>query len=121
MLFCAQRSSKIGRAVEFGMIRCQEGPAVEVAVGQDGTREGVYQAEAIARLISATPQLRDLLFEAIHVWAAEFDAPPDVEGYVSGADLVDWFAQWRLKAKAVHAALILSPALHRVRDCAHGK
>jgi hypothetical protein len=103
----------------FGMIRCQDGPAVEVV--RDGTREGVHQAESIARLITATPQLRDLLPDAIHVWAAEFDAPPDVEGYVSGADLIDWFAQWRLKATAVHAALNLPPALHKVEDCAHGK
>lgn len=90
-------------------------------VAHDGTREGVHQAEAIARLITATPQLRDLLSEAIHVWAAEFDAPSDVEGYVSGADLIDWFAQWRLKAKAVHAALNLPPALHKLEDCAHGR
>ena len=67
----------------FGMIRCQDGPAVKVAVARDGTREGVHQAEAIARLITATPPLRDLLSEAIHVWAAAFDAPPDVEGYAS--------------------------------------
>jgi hypothetical protein len=64
----------------FGMIRCRDGPAVEVAVAQDGTRDGVDQAEAIARLINAAPQLRDLLSEAIHVWATEFDAPLEVEG-----------------------------------------
>ena len=93
----------------FAMIRCQDGRAVEVAVAHDGTREGVDQAEAIARLITATPQLRDLVSEAIHVWAAAFDAPPDIEGCVSGADLIDWFAQWRLKAKAIHAALNLPP------------
>jgi hypothetical protein len=98
----------------FGVIRRQNGPAVEIAFVHDGTPEGVHQAEAIARLITVTPQLRDLLSEAIHVWAAAFDAPPDVEGCVSGADLVDWFARWRLKAKAVHAALNLLPALHRV-------
>ena len=68
----------------FAMIRCQDGRAVEVAVAHDGTREGVDQAEAIARLITATPQLRDLVSEAIHVWAAAFDAPPDIEGCVSG-------------------------------------
>ncbi len=103
------------------MIRCEDGPAVEVAVAHDGTRAGVHQAEAIANLITATPQLRDLLSEAIHMWAAEFDAPLDVEGNVSGADLIDWFVQWRLKAKAVYAALNLPPALHKVEDCAHGK
>jgi hypothetical protein len=51
-------------------------------------------------LITSTPQLRDLLFEATHAWADAFDAPDSVDGYVSGADLIDWFAQWRLKAKA---------------------
>jgi hypothetical protein len=97
----------------LGGIRCQNGPAVEIAVAHDGTPEGVRQAEAIARLITVTPPLHDLLSEAIHVWAAAFDAPPDVEGYVSGADLVDWFAQWRLKAKAVHAARTFCPLFIR--------
>jgi hypothetical protein len=88
---------------DFGMIRCPDSPAVEVAVAHDGTREGVRQAETIARLIINALQLRDLLFEATYVWADLFDAPPDVEGHVSGADLVEWFAQGRLKAKAALA------------------
>jgi len=92
----------------FAMIRCQDGPAAEIAVAHVGTPEGVDRAEAIARLITTTPQLRDLLSEAIHVWAAAFDAPPDVGGCVSGGDLIDWFAQWRLRAKAVHEALNLA-------------
>jgi hypothetical protein len=88
---------------DFGMIRYPDSSAVEVAVAHDGTREGVRQAETIARLIINALQLRDLLFEATYVWADLFDAPPDVDGHVSGADLVEWFAQWRLKAKAALA------------------
>ena len=88
---------------DFGMIRCPDSPAVEVAVAHDGTRKGLRQAETIARLIINALQLRDLLFEATYVWADLFDAPPDVDGHVSGADLVEWFAQWRLKAKAALA------------------
>ena len=43
--------------------------------------------------------LRSLLAEATRAWADEFDGTA-AELDVSGADLVDWFADWRERAKA---------------------
>ncbi len=42
------------------------------------------------------PALERLLAEAIGAWASEFDNDEEV----SGADLVDWFADWRLRLRA---------------------
>ncbi len=48
-------------------------------------------------LILAAPDMAELLREATMFSADAFDAeqPEDVEG----ADLVDWFAEWRLRVK----------------------
>ena len=46
------------------------------------------------------PALRTLLEEALNAWAGQFDGPADEDLSVSGADLVEWFADWRLRLRA---------------------
>lgn len=45
------------------------------------------------------PDLPAVLIEALQAWGEQFDGEPDSDLDVSGADLVDWFAQWRLRAR----------------------
>ena len=47
-----------------------------------------------AALFAASKGMAELLSQALCDWP-QFDADEDV----SGADLVDWFAQWRLRAR----------------------
>jgi hypothetical protein len=78
-------------------------PIIEVAITRDGTQPSVGDAEQLGRLLTIAPHLYALVVEATEVWPAEFDAPPDVDRYVSGADLIDWFDSWRSRAKEVLA------------------
>ena len=57
------------------------------------------EAFANAGLFAASKEMAILLMEATQAWAAQFDeADPDsVE--ISGADLVAWFAEWRLRVR----------------------
>lgn len=61
----------------------------------------VLQAEAHANagLFAASKAMSELLLEATQAWSEQFDGPDDRDLSVSGADLVDWFAQWRLRAR----------------------
>ena len=43
--------------------------------------------------------MSELLPEATQAWSEQFDGPDDRDLSVSGTDLVDWFAQWRLRAR----------------------
>jgi hypothetical protein len=45
--------------------------------------------------------LREVVFEALDHEAGAFDAPNGEERPLSGADLVEWFAQWRLRARGL--------------------
>ncbi|MDQ2802768.1 MAG: hypothetical protein M3Y41_08810 [Pseudomonadota bacterium] len=62
---------------------------------------GKNQAEAHANggLFAASKLMAELLTEATQAWSSQFDGPEDEDRSVSGADLVDWFAQWRLRAR----------------------
>ena len=69
--------------------------------------EPEHQAEAHANagLFAASKAMSELLLDATQVWAEQFDGPDDRDLSVSGADLMEWFAQWRLLArKALDAA-----------------
>ena len=92
---------------DFGIIRTPGGPRVEIAVAHDGTAEGVHEAEHAAAAIAALPKLYEILQQATQAWSEEFDGDDEVDLNVSGADLVDWFGQWRLAAKAALAAAIV--------------
>lgn len=51
-----------------------------------------------AQLIKERTQLRRLLLEATGHQYEAFDGERDLS--VSGADMVDWFSEWRERAKA---------------------
>ena len=51
-------------------------------------------------LLPLSPMLQSLLAEALGAWAEQFDGPDDQDLSVSGADLVDWFADWRVRVRA---------------------
>jgi histidinol dehydrogenase len=48
-------------------------------------------------------EARKVLTEAVQAWADQFDGVDETDLEVSGADLVDWFADWRDRAKAALA------------------
>lgn len=49
-----------------------------------------------AALFAASRDMAVVLQEALEAFGAEFEADEDV----SGADLVQWFAEWRIRARA---------------------
>ena len=59
----------------------------------------VATTNALADLFTAAPQLLDVLDEADIVWGEAFDN----DNPVDGGDLVEWFAEWLPKARAVIA------------------
>ena len=86
----------------FGLIRTDTSPAVEVAIVHDGSDRGVGEAAQYAQLFGLSPVMLALLREALDAWSEQFDAPddaPDTDQYVSGADLVEWFAGCRLRVR----------------------
>ena len=63
------------------------------------------EAYANAGLFAASKMMAELLDEATKAWVEQFDGPYDQDCSISGADLMEWFAQWRLRArKALDAA-----------------
>ena len=80
----------------------------------DGTQQWVGKAHAVgpsidekaeafanAGLFAASKEMAVLLMEATQAWAPQFDEidPDSIE--ISGADLLGWFAEWRLRARKV--------------------
>ena len=61
--------------------------------------EGQAEAHANAGLFAASKTLAGLLEEATQAWAEQFDGSEEQDCSVSGADLVEWFAQWRQRAR----------------------
>ena len=57
------------------------------------------EAQANAMLFAASRTMSELLDEATRAWAEQFDGAEDQDCSVSGADLLDWFAQWRARAR----------------------
>lgn len=57
------------------------------------------EAQANAMLFAASRTMSELLDEATRAWAEQFDGPEDQDCTVSGADLMDWFTQWRLRGR----------------------
>ena len=79
----------------YGLIRTEASPATQVAVAHDGTLRGTEQAKAYVALLARAPAMRRLLDQALIFEADAFDADEPV----SGADLVEWFAFWRLEVR----------------------
>lgn len=86
----------------FDLARTDWGEAVLVATVPDGAGYGVGEAEGHARLLARSPAMLRLLREVLGLFAAEFEAGKDV----SGADLVERFAEWRSRAMVELAAPI---------------
>ena len=86
----------------FGLVRTDTDPSVEVAIVHDGSDRGVGEAGEYARLLSLSPTMLTLLREALGAWAMQFDGPngaSDADLHVSGADLLEWFAGWRMRVR----------------------
>ena len=90
----------------FGLMRTDTSPAVELAIVHDGTDRGIGETEQYAQLLGVSPVMLTLLQEALGAWAERFDAPdnPDEDVSVDGGDLVEWFADWRLRVREGLAA-----------------
>ena len=63
------------------------------------TPETLTEAGANAALFAASKTMAGVLREAMTAWEEQFEAPEGEEASVSGADLVEWFARWRVRAK----------------------
>ena len=57
------------------------------------------EAGANAALFAASKAMAGVLREAMTAWEEQFDAPDGEEASISGADLLAWFAQWRVRAQ----------------------
>lgn len=57
--------------------------------------------EGNADAAAANRAMTHLLREATQAWADQFDGSDTIDRSVTGADLVDWFSEWRQRAKAV--------------------
>lgn len=83
----------------FALSRTDGSKPVLMAVVPDGAGYRVGEAEGHARLLARSPTMLRLLLEALAIFANEFDGPDDEDRDISGADLVDLFAQWRQRVK----------------------
>ena len=86
----------------FGLVWTDMNPSVEVAIVHDGSDRGVGEAGEYARLLSLSPTMLTLLREALGAWAMQFDGPngaSDADLHVSGPDLLEWFAGWRMRVR----------------------
>lgn len=53
------------------------------------------EAHANGRLFTASKTMSELLAEAMQAWTEQFDDDSEI----SGADLLQWFSQWRVRAR----------------------
>lgn len=83
----------------YGLIRTDRSPPVEVVVvhDHDGTDRGIGETEAHVALLARSPGMKRLLDQALAYEAAAFDEDEPV----SGADLVEWFANWRGRVRTL--------------------
>lgn len=63
------------------------------------TPEALAEAGANAALFAASKTMAGALREAVTAWEEQFASPEGEEAGVSGADLLEWFAQWRVRAE----------------------
>lgn len=75
----------------------QDSRILFMAQPANGTRDELREAAANARLASKSPEMFDLICEAIEYNEDRFDAEEDLD--VSGADLVDFFTDIRERMK----------------------
>jgi len=51
------------------------------------------------QVMASAPALSAVLMEALQAWSDKFDGPQDEDLHLSGADLIEWFTSWRLRAR----------------------
>jgi hypothetical protein len=85
----------------FGLIRTETSTPVEVVILHDGTDRGLREAEIHERLFRLVPALVGLVDETLKVWGPQFDASSGSDSYISGAELVDRFTDWRRRVRQV--------------------
>lgn len=61
------------------------------------------EAGANAALFAASKAMAGVLREAMTAWEEQLEASDGEAAGVSGADLLAWFAQWRVRAKGALA------------------
>ena len=81
----------------YGLIRTDCSPPVEVAIVHDGSDRGIGETEAYVALLARSPGMKRLLDEAVAFEAEAFDEDEPV----SGADLAQWFAEWRGRVRTL--------------------
>ena len=79
----------------FGLTRTDYSDDTQVAVIFDGSDRGTGEAEGYAQLFARAPSMLRLLRRALAEHGDAFDA----DEQVPGADLVEWFASWRLEVR----------------------
>ena len=90
----------------FALSRTDRNEPVLMAVVPDSAAHWPGEAEGHARLLARSPTMLRLLLEALAIFTEEFDAPDDEECDISGANLIDLFAQWRQRVKVQLSAPI---------------
>jgi hypothetical protein len=63
------------------------------------TLERVYREQLALRHANGGPAMVTVLKDALSAWAEQFDGPQDEDLHLSGADLIEWFTSWRLRAR----------------------
>ncbi len=113
-----------GSADGHALVRTDISPAAEVAIVRGRSGCGGREPEQLAELLGLSPVMLELLREALGAWAQQFDAPDeadDADHYVSGADLVEWFADWRLRVRAALTPASACPTvIATAREADHG-
>jgi alkanesulfonate monooxygenase SsuD/methylene tetrahydromethanopterin reductase-like flavin-dependent oxidoreductase (luciferase family) len=61
------------------------------------TPEQRDEADRVDRMADALDEMRELLADALDYECEAFDTDSEV----NGADLVEWFAEWRLRVREV--------------------
>ena len=81
----------------FGLTRHDYDDNTQVAVIYDGVDRGIGEASSYAELFARCPGMQRLLDEVVAFEAEAFDEDEPV----SGADLVQWFADWRGRVRTL--------------------
>ena len=107
------RQIKSGTADGFEVVRTGTSATGEVAPTHGGSNRGCSESEQLEDLLGLSPVMLALLREALEAWVEQFDAPDkadDTDHYVFSADLVEWFADWRLRVRTALTPASASPA-----------
>ncbi|MBB3175542.1 hypothetical protein FHR90_003398 [Endobacter medicaginis] len=90
-----------GEKLQTLQIWTRENTAVAKLHPIQGLPEDREAVATNARLIAASKPMAEMLMEALRYEADQFDGHWDLPLDVSGADLVDWFTDWRERVKRV--------------------